>query len=262
MSSIADHDAQRARWRRALARAGLDRDDREDFASTGLAARLANVTTQVLLLPADPETDAVTIDETLATWLQAQQSITLDQIIVSIPGNPRRTAHAIALADSYNETWNSYLAIHRSGAIEFGLGDRGGWDGHDRAGTPIRLISLTPTVARVWAVLRIAAELWAHHDIAGPYQLTVGVRRTRGALLSTLGEGWAEPTDFQNTIGPCPDEHLLWHLELDDPPDHDAARELAYRIGDRLEDAWGSRQRRYLAHRGDFVDQIDARRVN
>jgi hypothetical protein len=262
MTNIVDHEAQRTRWRRALSGAGLDRDDREDFATAGLASRLTNVTTQIVLLPADPEADAITIDEMLATSLQARQSIVLDRITVALPGNPRRTAHALALADSYNEAWNSYLAIHRSGTIEFGLGDRGGWDGQDRSGNPVRLISLTSAVARVWALLRIAAEIHEHHDVAGPFQLTVGIRHTGGALLSTLGEGWAEPGDFQNNLGPCPDEHLLWHIELDDLPNHDGAREVAYRIGDRLEDAWGSRQRRYLAHRGDFAGELDARKVN
>jgi hypothetical protein len=262
MTSIVDHEAQRTRWRRALKRAALDRDDRDDFASGGLASRLANVTTQILLLPADPESHAITLDETLATSLQTRQSIALDRITVALPGNPRRTAHALALADSYNETWNSYLAIHRSGAIEFGVGDRGGWDGQDRSGNPVRLISLTPVVARVWALLRIATEIHENEDVGGPVQLTVGVRRTKGALLSTLGEGWAEPGDFQNNLGPCLDDHLLWHIELHELPDHDGARDIAYRIGDRLEDAWGSRQRRYLAHRGDFVGELDARRVN
>jgi hypothetical protein len=149
MTNIVDQEAQRTRWRRALSGAGLDRDDREDFATGGLASRLTNITTQILLLPADPEADAITIDETLATSLQTRQSVALDRIIVALPGNPRRTAHALALADSYNEAWNSYLAIHRSGAIEFGLGDRGGWDGQDRSGNPVRLITLTPAVARV-----------------------------------------------------------------------------------------------------------------
>lgn len=262
MTALADHELQRARWRRALSRIALDRDDREDFATRGLASRLGNVTTQIVLLPADPEAAAITLDDGLAASLQARQSMVLDRITVALPGTPRRTAHALALADSYNETWNSYLAIDRSGGIEFGLGDRGGWDGRNRSGSPLRLISLTPAVARVWALLRIAAETNEDHDVCGPFQLTVGIRCTKGALLSTLAEGWAEPTDFQNTIGPCREDHLLWHVELDELPDHDGARDVAYRIGDRLEDAWGSRQRRYLAHRGDYAGELDFRKVN
>jgi hypothetical protein len=262
VTALADHELQRARWRRALSRAALDRDDREDFASRGLAARLGNVTTQIVLLPADPEADAIPLDETLAASLQTRRSIALDRITVALPGNPLPTAHALALADSYSETWNSYLAIDRSGGIHFGLGDRGGWEGQDRGGKPVRLINLTPAVARVWALLRIAAETYEGHGITGPFQLTVAVRGSKGALSATLAEGWAEPSDFQNSIGPCPDEHLLWHIELDELPDHRGARDIAYRIGDRLEDAWGSRQRRYLAHRGDFVGELDPRRVN
>jgi hypothetical protein len=245
-----------------LSAAALDCDNREDFATGGLASRLTNITTQILLLPTDPEADAITIDEVLATFLQSRQSIVLDRITVALPANARRTAHAVVIADSYTESWTSYLAIHRSGAVEFGLGDVGGWEGSDRNGNAVRLVTLTPVVARVWALLRLAAEIHEGHAITGPFQLTVGVRRTKAALLSTFGEGWAEPGSFENRTDPCPDEHLLWHLEFDDLPDHDGARQIAYRVGDRMEDAWGSRNRRYLAHRGDYEGELDARRVN
>ena len=95
-----------------------------------------------------------------------------------------------------------------------------------------------------------------------------GVRagETLGSPISMIiqnrdWKNWQEIMDPAPREGD-PSEHLLWHLELADLPDHEAAREIAYRFGDRLEDAWGSGQRRYLAHRGDFVDRLDARRVS
>ena len=64
-----------------------------------------------------------------------------------------------------------------------------------------------------------------------------------------LAEGWAEPDTFENRVGTCPDQTLLWHMELDPLPCPEEARALAYAVGYRFEDAWGMAQRRFLAHR-------------
>jgi hypothetical protein len=262
MSGLVEQELLRARWRRALDAVALDRTDRDDFASRGLAARLKVVSAQLLLLPCDPEATNLVLDDALANWLQARQSTPLDRITVTLPANLRRTAHALTLADTYDQTWDSYLALHRSGAIEYGLGNRGGWDGADRERNAVRIFTLTPIVARVWAVLHLAAELAQQRELAGPYQLTVGVQSTKGALLGSLGEGWAEPGDYQNHVSPCREDHLLWHLELDTLPDQTTARDIAYSVGDRFEDAWGVPQRRYLAHRGGYENELDPRCVN
>lgn len=261
--TLIERELQRARWRRSLEIFRLDRAERDDFALGGLAPRLESVSVQMLLLPADPEADVIEITDGFSTWLEGQRSLDLDGVTVQLPQSARRTAHALALADAYgDDTWNSYLAVHRSGALEFGLGTAGGWEGRDRGGNDVRIIGLTSTVARVWALLRLAAVLAERDAIEGPFLLTVAVPRAAGSLLGALGEGWAQPGDFQNSIGACRDAALLWRFELAGLPDADeAARRLAYSVGDRLEDAWGCRQRRYLAHRGKHEGQIDPRAV-
>lgn len=260
--TMMEQEVQRARWRRALEVFGLDRAERDDFAMGGLVPRLDTVSVQMLLLPADPEADVVEITDGFSSWLEAQRSLDLDGVTVQLPQSARRTAHAIALADAYgNDTWNTYLAVHRSGALEFGLGTAGGWEGRDRSGNDVRIIALTATVARAWALLRLAAVLAERVSIEGPFLLTVAVPRAAGSLLGALDEGWAQPGDFQNSIGACRDAALLWRFELAALPEADDARRLAYSIGDRLEDAWGCRQRRYLAHRGQREGRIDPRAV-
>lgn len=94
------------------------------------------------------------------------------------------------------------------------------------------------------------------------WYLTVAVRGTEGALLGNVGEGWAELLSFENTVGGCVDQNLLWHLELQGWPDEEAQQQLAFAVGDRLEDAWGVSQRRYLAHRGDRAGRLDLRRIS
>ena len=261
-ADISQVELQRARWRRALARLAIDSDDREDFATRGLASRLRNITVQLILLPSDPEATPVVLDDDLAARLKRGNGIMLDRVRVALPANERRTAHALAFSDYYDSGWTTYYAIHRSGTLEFGLGGRGGWEGTGRDGEFVRMILLTPTVARAWALLRVADEMYRDDQVSGPFQFTVAVRNTDGALLGGLGEGWAEPGDWSNNLGACAERHLLWHLELDEIPNESGARAFAYAIGDRLEQAWGSAHRRYLAERGVYAGHLDPRRVN
>jgi hypothetical protein len=125
----------------------------------------------------------------------------------------------------------------------------------------VRVFNLISTVAYIWAVLKVSALLYERWPIAGSWQLTVGLLRTNGALLGNLGEGWAEPGDFENNVGGCTNQHLLWNIELEKVPDAEEQQRLAFKIGDRLEDAWEMMQRRYLAHRGDCQGSLDLRRT-
>ncbi len=184
MNDISEIELQRARWRRALTRLAIDRDDREEFATRGLASRLRKITVQLVLLPSDPEAAPVVIDDDLATRFKRGNGILLDRVRVAMPSNERRTAHALAFCDYYDSGWTTYYAIHRSGTLEFGLGERGGWERTGRDGKPTRTILLAPTVARAWALLRLADEMYRDAQVCGPFQLTVAVRNAEGALLS------------------------------------------------------------------------------
>ena len=263
MSSLSERELLRAGWRRALTAHALDRADRDDFARAGLAGRLGEVTTQLLLLPADPDSAVVDLNPELDEWLTRNQVVRIDDIDVRMASSPniRRTAHATALTDGYDATWNPYLAVHRSGALDLGMGHLGGAEWRNNLNEPVRQIFLAPVVARTWALLILATDLAASREVAGPFQLSVGIR-SHDAQLGMLAEGWAEPDSFENRVGTCTEQALLWHLELDAIPNMEGAREVAYGVGDRLEDAWGVVQRRYLAHRGAREGRLDPRRIN
>jgi hypothetical protein len=218
---------------------------------------------QLLVLPADPEADVLHLDGALWAWLEAQKSVEIDGQTVRFGDRKCPTAHAAALTDGYeSQAWNSYLAVHRSGAIEFGLGDRGAWERQNREGELVRVFNLITTVTYTWAMLKFGAAHVERLSFTGPWHLTVAVRGTEGALLGNVGEGWAEPGSFENTVGGCVDQNLLWHLELQDWPDEEAQRQLAFAVGDRLEGAWGVSQRRYLVHHGDRAGRLDLRRIS
>ena len=261
--TIVDSELLRTRWRRTLDLHALDDVRRTDFALGGLATRLRESTVQVLLLPVDPEAEALHIDDALWAWLEAQKSVAVGGRAVRFGEQNYPTAHAAALVSGYGSTepWNSYLAVHRSGAIELGLGARGGWERQNREGETVRAFNLISTITYTWAMLIFSAALNERVPLPGPRQLTMALRNTKNAALGNLGEGWAEPGSFENRVGGCLEENLLWHLELDQLPDEGAQQQLAFAIGDRLEDAWGIRKRRYLANRGDLAGRFDHRRI-
>jgi len=216
-----------------------------------------------MLLPSDPDHEVITIDSEFWDRLDELKTVALGESgRVRLGEQQIPTAHAAALVNFYGrgEPWNSYVAVHRNGSIDVGFGDRGGRDTKDREGEDARVFNLISLVGYSWAALELARNLALDPD--GEWHLAFALVRTEGALLGNVGEGWAEPGTWENSVGGCADAHLLWHIELDRlPSDATASQEQAFAIGDRIEDAWGMQQRRYLDHRGESAGQFDARRI-
>lgn len=263
MTELNDVELRRARWRRGLHLEGLDTVDRDDFALRGLASRLRTPAVRILLLPGDPEAERIAIDDDLWAWVKNFSVVEADGRNVSLGAQEVPSAHAAALVDSHGsyKPWNSYTAIHRSGALECGLGDNAVRERKDEKGNVVRVFNLITVVVRTWVLLKFASTLHERTPVDGPWQLTIAFNRTAGAFLGNVGEGWAEPLTWENELPPCTEEHLLWHIELDDLPQGNSARDLVFSVGDRIEDAWGSRQRRYLARAGDLKGRLDVRKL-
>jgi hypothetical protein len=264
MTDLADFELRRVRWRRALEAEGLDTVDQGDITLRGLAARRRTPSVRLLLLPGDPERRGDRDRRRVWAWVKNFSVVQVDGRNLRLGAQEIPTAHAAALVDSYGsrDAWNSYLAIHRSEALEYGLGDRGAWERKDQEGNLVRVFSLISVVARTWALLKFASALRDRTAVDGPWQLTVALNRTAGAFLGNVGEGWAEPLTWDNELPPCVDQHLLWHIDIADVPRDDEARDIAFSVGDRIEDAWGARQRRYLARVGDLAGRFDVRKVH
>jgi hypothetical protein len=210
----------RARWRRALARNGLDDTTRPDFAAAGLARRLRERTAHLLLLPLDPDADALARDEDFSPWLDENRQVEVEGRRISLGDQTYPTADGPAVVShAVREPWGHYWRVQRSGAVEAGLGDWGGWERKDREGNVRRTFNLVSIVGYTWALLRLAADLRTRVETAPPWLLTVALRQTEGALLGNVGEGWAEPNDLNNHVGGCAEEHLLWHIEIAEWPD-------------------------------------------
>lgn len=263
MTTLADTKLIRARWRRALDRHGLDNVQRSDFGGVGLATRLESRTVQTVLLPADPEQDAVSFDEEFWEWFHAEQDTTVEGRGVRFGYQKRPTAQAAVVFDDRGRdgAWRRFLGIHRSGAVELGLGTSGAREYQDDQGETVRIFALASIVTYTWAMLKVTMELHGRVGLPAPWQLTVGLVSTKGAFLGNVADGWAEPGSWNNSVGGCADENLLWHIEFDQVPDQGFEQNLAFEIGDRIEDAWGVAHRRYLARQGERVGQLDHRRI-
>ena len=263
MNTLFDAELIRTRWRRHLAVQALDDCDCPGFSLGGLGARVQEPTARLFLLPADPDIERFDLDEQFWERLNGIKNIAVGDGQICLGEKPIPTAHAAALVDDRGdgEPWKSYAAVHRNGAIEFGLGERGGCNRTVSADESRRYFHLVSIVVHAWSMAELARTL-NEDDMTGPWLLSVALRDTVGALLANLGDGWAHPWYPYSEVGGCPDRHLLWHVELDQLPENQSAsKTLAFKVGNRIMNAWGSKQRLYLDGLGDLAGELNVHRA-
>lgn len=246
-----------------MANQNLDSVARSDFAQGGLSNRLDRATFRALLLPEDPEAKAIDFDDEFWEWFEAHTSIEIGGYSYSLGPQKGATAHAAVAFEGWgrDERWRRYAAVHASGVVEVSLGESARWEHRRREEEAAAFYNLTSMVAGGWALLELGAAVYERFAIEGPTMLVQACADTSGTHLANFGEGWREPTDWGSHDTSCFDAALLWTIELADLGDADARRAEAFRMGDRLENAWGTKHRRYLAHRGDFQGALDVRRI-
>ena len=261
MESLTETELIRARWRRHLHTEALDTTERDDFARSGLAKRVQDLAFRLLILPYDPDVERFETDDA-ASHLDAHQSINIGNATIRIGTRVIPTAHATALVTQPGDDmpWERYVAIHRNGAIELGLGDR--FRTHtDPDGVVSKLVRLVTDASFTWATLDLARSV--HSEPNGQaHLLVVALPDTFEALLCNFGVGYVEPRSHYDQKVRCPNEHLLWHIELDQlPSDPDGTSALALEIASRIANAWGTAQTLYVDRMGDFEGQLSARRA-
>ncbi len=121
----------------------------------------------------------------------------------------------------------------------------------------MRAFRLILIVGRIWSALDLYREAILRLSIDGPWEISLAIPNTTGSMLGNLGEGWAEPAEYDDDLLPCDQPGLLLRRELIQFPDAPGVQALAFSFGAWLEDCWSMRQRRFLARRGQFVGQFD-----
>lgn len=255
---IEELELYRKRWRRARSKFRLTNPDADDFGTGGLAKFVAVPSVRFLILPTDPENEFIEFDEEFWTWWLETRTDPVPGRRAEWGHNLRPTAHA-ALRTGYpeNGNWAHHLALFRHGGLEVELGSTGyrEWNGK-------KVFFLIWTVGRLWAAMDLYRSVIDRFGLRGPWEASLAMRQTGGSFLGNFGEGWAEPHSHEYEARPCAESHVFMRREIDAWPTGDGVRELAFSFGARMEDAWGVRQRRFLAHRGDLAGQFDSRRYS
>jgi hypothetical protein len=150
-----------------------------------------------------------------------------------------------------DQGWTQYLAVHRHGGVDIGLGSLS-YEVRDDRIFPLRRI-----VGIIWCAAALQVELIDRHSVSGPWELTLALCRTKGATLGMFSEGWAEPYQgFHREFPTCIEDHLFIRMEIGEVFDPET---YAIEAGDRIENAFGSTRRRHLAHRGEYEGRFDPR---
>lgn len=178
MTILGDTELLRARWRRYRdgLRLGTTHDD--GFATGGLARHIAEVSVRFLVLPADPEAALLRFDDEFWAWWRPEREPPFPGR-VSWGHAVHPTGHAAVRHDEAWDdrwAWDTYCALHRSGAFEFALGQAAT---NDLRGTIVfRLIEI---VGRVWAAVNLYGEALDRTEVEGPWQSVLALSGTGGA---------------------------------------------------------------------------------
>jgi hypothetical protein len=124
----------------------------------------------------------------------------------------------------------------------------------------IRLIFI---VGRIWFAFEIYRQVLEKFSVKGPWEVSLSLQSVSNGLLCHFGEGWAEPYGngfYEHRL--LTESNVLHKIEIEEWGDPDFCRELAFRLGGRLEDTWQCEQRRFLANRGPLTGQFDSQKYS
>jgi hypothetical protein len=178
------------------------------------------------------------------------------------PRSRRQVSHRLPGGDGRWD-WRHFLALHRSGALEFVLGSLGvaEWEARNE-GRQDRGFMLVTIVGRVWVALERYAEIVERYRPSNPWELSLALTRTDGALLGNVAAGWKDFDAWRFGDAPrCAESNLLIRQEVYEWPDETGRKQLAFEIGSVIEDAWGIKDRRFLAgEKHDGAGEFDVSR--
>jgi hypothetical protein len=245
-------EAQRARWRRYRDAQGLVEPAGDQFALGGVGRHVGSLDVRMLVLPADPEADAVALDADALDWLKADRPVPYGGRL-RWGSRDRAVSDGLVRYDQFRDDggWDRCMVLQRHGGLGLAFGNlahRGG----DQAIFPLRGV-----VGLAWSLLDMQLDVERLWSFRFPCELTVALRTTAGATLGGFAEGWREPhlAAWRGDLRVSIEDHVLLRWELE----HIEPEVIAIDVGDRVEQAFGSTHRRHLANRGDYEGKFDPR---
>lgn len=250
-------ELQRARWRRAREPLGLvNPESAESFGTGGLARHVDDVGVRLLILPYDPSASVVEFDADFWEWWMKNRLNPFEGATPTDWGTQSTpTVEAAVRFHQWDGRWNwgAYLALHRSGALEGGLGQRGFRAWPNREGErEHRGFYLCTIVGRLWVMLHLYQDVLARYsEVRGPSEISLALLRTTDGLLGNVAAGWKDFDGwFPGEAPTCSEPNLLLSRGVTKWLNPDGIRGLAFDLGSQIEDAWGIRDRRFLINQG------------
>ena len=255
--ALYEQELLRTRWRR---RVGLEAVNDDLFALRGEPQPSDSLAGRILILPRDPECAFIDFDEAFRDWYANPCPDPVTGGSTNF-GNATRTLSNCAVlyeSDYRDESnpWLGFFVLHRSGALDVALSERFG-----RAVDNSKFFHLVALVGRFWAAATRYSAFVERWKLEGPFEISLGLRGTQGAQLGGVGEGWLDPLRERfgaEGLPRCVEPHLLMRDELEEWPTGQE-RELTFRVGAWIEDAWGMKERRLIARAGEYEGAFDAR---
>jgi len=179
-------------------------------------------------------------DVSIYQWLSSQERKYEPLELSFRPGDPRPMHNGIIMEEPdhrRSHDLSRYLAVHRNGIIEMGLGRNACLLYRDEVG-----FLLTPIVAHVWALLGFAGDFFKRVACSRPFSLLLVFRETQNALLAGLARGWREPwgSDGYGYRPVCREPaFVIKHEGLGPLLNATDTRALAREIAVEIEAAWG-----------------------
>ena len=250
MSDLQEREILRARWRRAGSALRLVDVSDKDFCLGGLGHHVRELAGRLVLIPFDPEADVVDFSEDVWEWWAQERSY---------PGLGQRRfssrkpfAGAAVLTDTHELPCKEYTALLRSGGID------SAWKSVAWKTDKSLVFDLVRIVGHVWESLLLGGEAASRFQLTGPFQVVLGLRGTQDSVLGGFASGWERRSPFVEDWSTCRDQGVLIQLELEELPRGDEETwAVASRIGGRVEDAWGSTARRFIALSGPHKGRFD-----
>lgn len=253
MISPEEWERLRHRWLSARRKVRLDSIDDDDFGLGGLARHAPEVRVRFLILPSDPGRAFVEFDEAMWEWWKADWPNPFEGASRTEWDNFQiPTTEAAVRAYRWGDDrwrWDDYLALHRNGGLEFGLG---------RLGTATfqrqfedestQIFFLTTIVGRAWWSLSRYSDVTSRYELEGPYEICLAFKDTLRSGLGNVAAGWEEPQEsFGRDFPKCPDRNVLIIRTVETWPGPEQLQSIAFSLGANVEDAWGCQQRRFIS---------------
>lgn len=229
-------DKQRRRWHESRERFELVDPTASEFAKGGPARQMDSVGLRVVVLPGDPLGEQIRLSDKTESWFEEHTRQLPSGGRAQLGMWTRATTDAM-LSYSQNHDdkgWNSYIGLLRSGGVDAAL------DRVSRTRDDVTWFSLTTVVDVARSALSLSASAIGKWKVPGPFELTVAMTDTENGHLGGFAHGsiqpWPEPRNR------CVESNLLLRWESDSPFDVD---EYAARVGERIENAFGTTMRRF-----------------